>query len=179
MLANVSAHLTVRDARPDDVPAILDIYNEAVRNTTASYDHAEITLEVRQAWFAAKRAAGWPVLVSEHEGEVVGWATFGPFREKSGYALTAEHSVYVRHDQRGVGVGHALMTTLIERARAMKLHILLGVVDAENAGSIRFHEGFGFQVAGRLSQVGFKFGRWLDAVFLELRLDEREPPNAL
>ena len=117
MLAGVPAHLTLRDAHPDDVPAILDIYNEAVRNTTATYDHEEVTLEARQAWFAAKRAAGWPVLVAEDAGEVVGWATFGPFREKAGYALTAEHSVYVRHDQRGAGVGHALMNALIERAR--------------------------------------------------------------
>lgn len=168
---------TIRPAIAADLPGILDIYNHAVLHTTASYDLEPVSLQSRQEWFAARQKAGFPVLVAEHAGEVVGWATFGPFREKAGYALTAEHSVYVRHDQRGAGVGHALMDELIERARARKLHILLGVVDAENAGSIRFHEGFGFRVAGRLSQVGFKFGRWLDAVFLELRLDDADAPQ--
>ncbi|MFC4425476.1 GNAT family N-acetyltransferase [Deinococcus navajonensis] len=163
--------VTVRPAVRADVPAILEIYNEAVEHTTASYDLAPVSLESRLSWFDHKQVANWPVLVAEDGEQVVGWATFGPFREKAGYNATVEHSVYVRAGGRGAGVGGALMTPLIQEARQRRLHVMLGVVDADNAGSIRFHERFGFVVTGRLPQVGRKFGRWLDAVFLVLALD--------
>ncbi|MFC4636754.1 GNAT family N-acetyltransferase [Deinococcus hohokamensis] len=164
--------VTVRPATRADVPAILEIYNEAVEHTTASYDLAPVSLDSRLVWFDHKKADGWPVLVAEDgAGQVAGWATFGPYRDKAGYNATVEHSVYVRAGGRGAGVGRTLMGPLIQEARQRKLHIMLGVVDADNAGSIRFHEGFGFEVTGRLPQVGRKFGRWLDAVFLVLQLE--------
>ncbi|GGK19968.1 phosphinothricin acetyltransferase [Deinococcus malanensis] len=168
----MTAELTVRRADRADVPAILEIYNEAVVNTTASYDLVPVSLESRLTWFDHKQGTGWPVLVAEQETHVVGWATFGPYRDKAGYAGTVEHSVYVQAGGRGSGVGRALMAPLIAEARARGLHVMLGAVDAENAASIRFHQSFGFVVAGQLSQVGRKFDRWLDVVFMQLMLQE-------
>ena len=164
----------VRPAHRDDVPAILEIYNGAVLHTTASYDLEPVTLESRLEWFGQKEEGGWPVLVAEEGGEVVGFATFGPFRSKAGYDGTAEHSVYIREDVRGGGLGMALMAPLIAEARRMGLHVLVGGIDADNAGSLRFHERFGFVPVAHMPQVGRKFGRWLDLVFVQLILDGEE-----
>lgn len=160
----------VRPATRADVPAILEIYNHAVLHTTASYDLEPVSLESRLAWFDQRVRGGWPVLVTALDGEVTGWATFGPFREKPGYRFTAEHSVYVRHDCRGQGLGRALLLALIGEARGRGLHSLVGGVDAGNAGSLAFHEGLGFRQVAHFREVGFKFGRWLDLVFLQLPL---------
>ncbi|NTY02152.1 GNAT family N-acetyltransferase [Deinococcus sp. JMULE3] len=163
--------VTVRAAARADVPAITDIYNHAVEHTTASYDLEPVTLESRLDWFDEKTAHGWPVWVAVSGEEVVGWATFGPFRAKPGYRFTAEHSVYVRDGLRGQGVGGALMLPLIEEARARGLHSLIGGVDAENAGSLAFHERLGFTPVAHFRQVGHKFGRWLDLVFVQRLLN--------
>ncbi len=165
----------IRPATREDVPAMLDIYNWAVLHTTASYDHAPVSLEDRLQWFDEKRAGGWPVLVAEDTGRVLGWSTYGPFRAKVGYRLSVEHSVYVALDVQGRGLGSALLAPLIELARTEGRHVMLAGVDAENALSLRFHERHGFRVVGRFSQVGHKFGRWLDLMFLELHLDDGPP----
>ena len=165
----------IRPATREDVPALLDIYNWAVLNTTASYDHAPVSLEERQRWFDEKRAGGWPVLVAEDAGRVLGWSTYGPFRAKVGYRHSVEHSVYVAPEVQGRGLGSALLTPLIEGARAEGRHVMIAGVDAENALSLRFHERHGFRPVGRFSQVGHKFGRWLDLIFLERRLDDGPP----
>ncbi len=162
----------VRPALRTDVPAIWNIYNAAVLNTTASYDLEPVSLDSRLVWFDHKRQAGWPVLVAEVHGEVVGWATFGPFREKAGYAGTVEHSVYVHEDHQGQGLGLQLMTALMDEARRGGFHVMLGGVDAENAGSLAFHERLGFVPVARFREVGRKFGRWLDLVFVQLQLSE-------
>lgn len=162
----------IRAATRDDVPGILDIYNDAVIHTTASYDLEPVSLESRLAWFDHKVQGGWPIWVAEEDGQVVGWATYGPFREKAGYNLTAEHSVYVRSGLRGKGVGRLLMGPLIEDARARGLHVLIGGVDADNAGSIAFHQSLGFEAGTPVRQVGRKFDRWLDVLFMQLFLND-------
>lgn len=162
--------VTVRPATREDVPAILDIYNHAVIHTTATYDLEPVSLASRLAWFDEKAQSGWPVWVAEKAEEVLGWATYGPFRAKAGYNLTAEHSVYVRDGVRGQGVGRRLMLPLIEDARQRGLHVLIGGVDADNAGSIAFHEALGFDQGVRLREVGRKFDRWLDVQFMQLFL---------
>lgn len=162
----------VRAATREDVPGILDIYNHAVLHTTATYDLQPVSLESRLAWFDGKVAAGWPIWVAQESREVIGWATYGPFREKAGYNLTAEHSVYVRDGQRGKGIGRLLMRPLIEDARKRGLHVLIGGVDADNAGSIAFHRSLGFEAGTPLRQVGRKFDRWLDVLFMQLFLDQ-------
>lgn len=163
--------MILRAATAADVPAVTAIYNSAVEHTTASYDLEPVSLTDRLAWFEHKVQAGWPVLVAEEDGEVVGWGSFGPFREKAGYRHTVEHSVYVRADQRGGGIGSALLETLVAEARSRALHVMIGGVDADNAASIAFHERHGFRVVGRLPQVGRKFDRWLDLVYLHLDLE--------
>ncbi len=166
----------VRSAERADLPAILDIYNHAVEHTTASYDLEPQTLAARTAWFETRQAQGWPVLVAVRAGLVVGWSSYGTFRDKPGYRHSVEHSVYVAPGVQGGGLGTALMRPLIARARQDGHHVMLGAVDAENAGSLRFHERLGFERAAHFRQVGHKFGRWLDMVFLQLLLEQLPEP---
>ena len=163
--------MQVRDAREEDLAGVLTIYNEVIASTTAVYRDDPATLEDRREWWRARAAQGYPVLVAVDEGAVIGFASFGDFRHAPGYRYTVEHSVHVRTDRRGGGVGHALMEPLIARARAMGKHVMMAGVDADNAGSVRFHERLGFERVGHLREVGFKFGRRLDLVFMQRMLD--------
>jgi phosphinothricin acetyltransferase len=163
----------VRDAREEDLAGVLTIYNEVIASTTAVYRDDPATLEERRDWWQARTAQGYPVLVAVDDGAVIGFASFGDFRPAPGYRYTVEHSVHVRNDRRGSGVGQALMQPLIARARAMGKHVMMAGVDADNAGSVRFHERLGFERVGHLREVGFKFGRRLDLVFLQRILDRK------
>ncbi len=165
---------TVRPATRADVPAILGIYNEAVLNTTASYDLEPVSLESRLVWYDEKQANGRPVFVAEVAGGVLGWSTYGEFRAKPGYRYSAEHSVYVAATSRGQGLGHALMRPVIEHARAAGMHVLIGGVDASNAASMGLHFSLGFEQVAHFRQVGRKFDRWLDLAFVQLVLDGGE-----
>ena len=163
--------LDIREASLDDLPAILAIYNDVLATSTAIYRDEPATLDDRRSWLAARQAEGHPVLVAIDGGEVVGFAGFGGFRPWPGYRFTVEHSVHVRADRRGRGVGGALMRPLITRATALGMHVMIAGIDADNAGSIRFHERLGFTPAAHLRQVGFKFGRWLDLVLMQRILE--------
>ena len=165
--------IEVRDAIADDLPAILEIYNDVIATTTAVYRDDPATLDDRQAWWQARVTQGYPVLVAHDDGTVLGFASFGDFRAWPGYRFTVEHTVHVRSDCRGRGVGHLLMTDLLRRGRELGKHVMVAGVDAENAGSIRFHERLGFERVGHLREVGFKFGRRLDLVFLQKMLDSQ------
>lgn len=167
---------TIRDARTDDLPAITTIYNHAVEHTTAIWNERLVDVADRAAWLAGRLEAGHPVIVAEHEGEAVGYATYGPWRPHDGYRHTVEHSVYVRTDQRGRGTGRALMVDLLARAHAQGLHVMVAGIESGNTASIVLHERLGFEHVGRLPQVGTKFGRWLDLTFMQLVLDERAEP---
>ena len=173
--------IDIVDATEADLAAMLAINNQAVAETTASWNHAPGSLESRQVWFAGMRAKDDPVLVARQDGdggggEVVGYAYWGPFRPSDGYLHTVENSVYVRKDRQGQGVGRALMLALIERARGKGLHAIVAGIGAENAGSIALHAKLGFVEYGRLPQVGAKFGRWLDLVLMQLMLNDDERP---
>jgi L-amino acid N-acyltransferase YncA len=161
---------SVRAAARKDVQAINAIYNQAVQHTTASWDWTPEPLEIRLEWFDHKVAGGWPVLVAEDESGVVGWSSYGPFRDKDGYSRTVEHSVYVDLGRRGGGIGTALLLPLIEQARADGHHVMIGGVSADNLGSVAFHERHGFVEVARFAEVGRKFDSWLDLVFLQLIL---------
>ncbi|RCK67933.1 N-acetyltransferase [Desertihabitans brevis] len=163
--------MTIRPATSADVEAITTIYNHAVQHTTASWDLEPVTTASRLAWFEEKLGEGWPVLVAEVDGAVVGWSTIGPFRPKDGYQYTVEHSVYVAEGQRGLGLGRALVEPLIEECRRRGVHAIVGGLDAANEASLAFHRRLGFVESGRLPQVGRKFDRWLDLVFTVLVLD--------
>lgn len=165
----------IRPARVDDLPALLAIFNDLVAHSTAVYTDTPVTLADRRAWFDERVQAGFPVLVAvatSDDAEVLGFASYGPFRGAwPGYRHTVEHSVHVRADQRGRGIGSALIQALFVPARAAGVHVMLGVIDADNHGSLRLHERLGFVQAGRLHQVGRKFGRWLDVVFVQRTME--------
>ncbi|KVP44502.1 GNAT family N-acetyltransferase [Burkholderia ubonensis] len=158
--------------------AILDILNEAIVNSTALYDYAPRPPQAMATWFATKRAGGFPVVGAvDASGRLLGFASWGTFRAFPAYKYTVEHSVYVHHEQRGRGLGERLLRELVRRARDAQVHVLVGCIDASNAGSIRLHTRLGFTHAGTLAQVGFKFGRWLDAAFYQLTLDTPDQPQ--
>jgi phosphinothricin acetyltransferase len=160
--------MIVRPATRADLPAILDIYNEAVRNTTASYEYDPQTIEQRAAWFEDHHRHKYAIFVAaEPARRVVGWSSLSRFHARAGYRFTTENSVYVAADCRNRGIGKLLLEPLIEAARARGLKAIIAAIDAENTASIRLHERFGFERVGHFKQVGFKFNRWLDVVYME------------
>ena len=168
--------MDVREARPADVAAITAIYNDAVQHTTAIWNDDRVDEGDRLSWLVQRQSAGYPVLVAADADVVVGYASFGDWRAWDGYRHTVEHSVYVRADRRGEGLGVLLMTALIARAREIGTHVMVAGIEASNAGSVRLHERLGFETAGTLAQVGTKFGQWLDLTFMQLTLDDRTAP---
>ncbi|MEN0104838.1 MAG: N-acetyltransferase family protein [Pseudomonas sp.] len=169
--------MIIRDAVSADLPAIRDIFNDAVLNTTAIWMDAVVDLANREAWFAARAQQGYPILVAVDGDEVVGYASYGDWRPFDGFCNTVEHSVYVRSDQRGKGLGPQLMQALIERCKAGGKHVMVAAIESGNAASIRLHERMGFITTGQMPQVGRKFGRWLDLTFMQLILTpERSAP---
>jgi len=167
--------MVIRDADEGDLPGILTIHNEAILTTAAIWIDDVVELEDRRTWFRQRRGRGFPVLVAVEGDEVLGHASFGDFREKEGYRYTAEHSVYVAASARGRGIGRALMLPLIDRARALGKHVLIGGIEAENEASLHLHRRLGFKEVARFDEVGTKFGRWLDLVFVQLMLDNAGP----
>lgn len=168
----------VRRATLEDCPAILAIYNEAVLTTTATYDLEPRTLEHRLAWFDDHVRNDYVVFVAEDAGgQVVGWSALNRHHDRFGYRFTAENSVYVGAAHRGRGVGGLLLAPLIEAAQTRGLHVILAGVDATNTASLRLHEKFGFVRAGRFREVGHKFGRWLDVLYLQRTLPLAVPPG--
>jgi len=160
--------MNIRPATRADLPAILEIYNEAVLNTTASYDYEPRTLEHRTAWFEDHQKTNLPVFVAEDaSGRIAGWSALNRYHERVGYRFTAENSVYVAADQRGRGIGKLLLAPLIPAARERGLHAIIAAIDAANEASIRLHAAFGFERVGHFKQVGHKFGRWLDVIYME------------
>ena len=158
--------------------AILDILNHAIVTSTALYDYVPRPPQAMDAWFAAKRAGNFPVVGAiDDRGTLLGFASWGTFRAFPAYKYTVEHSVYIHHAHRGRGLGKLLMLELIRRARMAEVHVLIGCIDASNEGSIGLHERLGFSRCGTFSQVGFKFGRWLDAAFYQLQLDTPAQPK--
>lgn len=159
--------VSIRPAAPTDVPAILEIVNHAIENTTAIYDEAPRTLAQQRDWFQQKQLSGDPVLVAETSGNVVGFATFGIFKPKIGYRFSVEHSVYLSPEMTGKGIGRKLLSELIDVARKKSIHTMAGYIDSDNAGSIAFHEQFGFEKVGELKEIGYKFGRYLNVTLMQ------------
>jgi len=162
--------VTIREAQEPDVSAINAIYNDTVSTTTVAWTEVHEALGARQAWLDEQRHLGNPVLVAERDERVVGFASYDDFRDSAkwpGYRFTVEHTIHLHRDSQGAGVGGALLDALIVRAAADGKRVMIGAVDGDNAGSIRFHERHGFTVVGRLPDVGFKFGRWLELVLMQ------------
>jgi L-amino acid N-acyltransferase len=157
----------VGDASRGDLPQILAIYNEVIRNSTAVYSEEEFSATRGTAWFDAKVEHGFPLIVVRDAAGVAGFATLGEFRAWPCYRHSVEHSVHVRADRRGQGLGRALIVAIKRRAADLNKHVLIAGIDADNAVSISLHHSLGFASVGHLHEVGFKFGRWLDLVFMQ------------
>ena len=162
--------LILRPATINDLEKILEIVNHSILHTTANYNYDIQTIEIQTKWFEDKKAKNLPIVVADLDGEVVGFGSYGQFREKIGYQYTVEHSVYVVDHIIGKGIGSQLLTELIRLAKEQGLHVMIGAIDADNAGSIAFHEKFGFVATGTIREVGYKFDYWLDLVFMQLIL---------
>ena len=159
--------MIIRDAQENDFTQITAIYNEVLLSSTAIYRDEPAPVEERVSWWRGRLQQGYPTLVACDGGSVVGFASFGDFRVWPGYRFTVEHSVNVHASARGQGVGTALVKALLPRAAALGKHVIIGGIDAENAASIRFHERLGFERVAHFKEVGFKFGRFLDLVFVQ------------
>ena len=163
----MTGDVIVRDAGEADFPAILEIYNAAVLNETSIWSDDLSDLAERRASWQARTAQGFPVYVAEVNGVVSGYGTFGEFRAHQGYRFTVEHSIYVANTVQRRGIGSVLLTRLIAEARRTNKHAMIGGIASDNLASLALHQRFGFVETGRMPQVGFKFGRWLDLVFMQ------------
>jgi L-amino acid N-acyltransferase len=163
----MTSQFRVLDAGEEHLPGILAIYNDAVAHSTAIWNDVLVDLENRRDWWRGRTGAGYPILVAVGGAEVLGYASYGPFRPFDGYRRTVEHSVYIAKAARRSGVGAALLGELENRARAAGMHVILGGIAADNEPSLRLHAKLGFVETARMPEVGQKFGRWLDLVFMQ------------
>ncbi|MEN0052756.1 MAG: N-acetyltransferase family protein [Mucilaginibacter sp.] len=164
--------VNIRNAQEDDLLSILHIYNDAILNTTSVYSEEPHTIEMRQAWYQERLNNGFPVLVAEAAGKVVGFCSYGHFRAWPCYRFTIEHSVYVDPEFRGQGISKLLLRPLIHMAQQNNIHAMIAGIDSENQVSYHLHQSLGFRQVAHFKEVGFKFNRWLDLLFMELLLDE-------
>ena len=163
--------IAIRPYQTEDTQAILDIINYNILHSTALYDYNIRTYEQQKAILDDKLAKKFPVIVAEANGQVVGFGMYSEFRFREAYKFTVEHSVYVANDYHGKGIGNLLLAELIALAKVQKLHTMIAVIDAENQGSVSFHEKFGFKTVGIIKESGYKFNRWLHSVFMQLILE--------
>ncbi len=162
----------VRDASPDDAPAIADIYNHYVRESTATFEIDPLADAQIAARIAAVQADGFPWLVAEYDGALVGYAYAGKLGTRAAYRHSVESSVYLAPHATGLGLGSALYGELLPRLRALGLHVVVGVIALPNPGSVALHEKFGMRQVGELTQVGRKFDTWIDVGYWQLTFAE-------
>lgn len=159
----------IRSATAADLAAINAIYNHYVLHSTCTYQTEPSSAAEREQWFAA-HGPKHPVIVAETGGEVIGWGSLSQFHPRAAYANTVEDSVYIRHDKVGQGIGSLLLGELVRLAAELGHHTVLGGISADQAASIALHAKFGFVKVSRLKEVGFKFGHWLDVVWMQRML---------
>ena len=164
-------HITIRDSRADDIPAIAAIYAHAVRHGNASFALAPPDAAEMARRRESVLAGGHPYLVAEVAGTVRGYSYASAYRTRPAYRFAVENSVYVAPDLQGLGIGRALLPVLIERCAASGFRLMVAVIgDSANHASIRLHAACGFTHAGLLPNIGWKHGRWLDSVLMTLPL---------
>jgi len=168
--------MEITDAVESDIPTITAIYNDVIRTSTAVFNDAPVSVEDRIAWWKARGTKGYPVLVAKDENGIAGFATFGDFRPWPGYRFTVEGTIHIDSSARRKGVGAALLQVLIARARLAGKHVMVAGVDSANIASLGFLERSGFERVGHLREVGNKFGKFLDLIFLKYML---EPPASV
>jgi phosphinothricin acetyltransferase len=159
-------------------PEILAIFNEAIINSTALYDYKPRTMANMETWFEAKRRGSYPVIGAfDDGGALLGFASYGSFRAWPAYHYSVEHSIYVRTDRRGQGLGKLLLAEIVAAAKSQDYHMMIGVIDGENAVSIALHKRSGFAHCASIKHAGYKFGHWLDLEFYQLILPTPANPT--
>jgi L-amino acid N-acyltransferase len=158
---------TIRLAARADLRAINDIYNHYVAHSTCTYQEIPEPMASRDAWFD-RHGAAHPVTVAELDGGVAGWGSLSPFHARSAYRFSVENSVYVDHRRHRRGIGDALLADLIARARAIGHHTIIAGIDSTQDASVAIHAKHGFVKVAHLKEVGYKFDRWLDVVYMQL-----------
>lgn len=163
-------NIEIRPAGSDDLEAMLAIYNDAIINTTAVYDYQPRAADAQRQWFETKQAQRLPVLVAIDNARIVGFGSFGPFRPWPAYQYTVENSLYVDSAFRRKGAGTALLASLVTAAQTAGYHAMVAGIDATNEASLALHRKAGFEPVAHFREVGWKFDRWLDLVFMEKML---------
>ncbi len=164
------ANVNIRAAKETDLVAINGIYNHYVLHSTCTYQEEPEPIENRRQWFH-HHGDEHPVIVAEEAGRVIGWGSLSAYHARSAYRRTVENSVYIHHEHHRRGVGSILLQTLIDRARGVGHRAIIAGIDSEQAASVALHAKFQFEKVGHFRQVGFKFGRWLDVIYMELVID--------
>ncbi|HWO96635.1 MAG TPA: GNAT family N-acetyltransferase [Bacillus sp. (in: firmicutes)] len=163
---------TIRKAVIQDLPQLVEIYNQSVLNNTATFDLNPVTVEQRRKWFDLHdQNELYPLLVAERDGKVAGYASLSMFREKEAFQSTSEISIYIDRDHQGHGIGKQLMTAILELAKELNYHVIMAGITKGNDTSVKMHEKFGFQFCGELKEVGRKFGEWQSVLFYQLTFD--------
>lgn len=164
--------MIIRDAIEGDIPVITEIFNSVIDSSNSVYREERVPQSERLEWFHDKRSHGYPIIVVELDGIVVGYGGFGSFRAAQGYRLTVEHTIHVAETYRKRGIGRAILTELIRRAKEGEYHLMIGAIDSENVGSIKLHEEFGFTECARIKDAAQKQGKYLTLVLMEKILNE-------
>ena len=159
--------IVIREAERSDIAEMVSIYNDVLAATSAIWREQPTSVGEREQWLDDKRAANHPVLVAVDTSGVLGFVAYGRFRDWPGYAKTMEHTIHVRPDMRGSGVGTQLLASVEDRARSLGVHVMVAATDATNQGSIRFHQRAGFVEVGRMPEVGQLRGEWRDLVLIQ------------
>ena len=175
---NLLTAMKIIKCTPEYASQILDIFNDAILNSTALYDYKPWTMDTMKVWFETKAQHNFPVIgIVDDEGVLMGFGSYGQFRMRPAYKYTIENSLYVHRDHRGKGLGKILLNEIISHATSQNFHSIIAVIDASNEISIDLHRKAGFTQVGVFREVGYKFGRWLDAAFLQLNLETPEMPE--
>ena len=168
----------IRQCTEKQLPEILEIFNEAILHSTALYDYKPRTMENMQTWYTAKQQGNYPIIgIFDFDDTLLGFASFGSFRNWPAYKYSVEHSIYIRSDRRGNGLGKILLREIIKSAEEQDYHVMIGGIDASNTTSIHLHEKEGFVWSGTIKQAGYKFGKWLDLSFYQLILKTPKYPE--
>jgi len=169
----MATDLRIRPATPEDIPAITEIYRPAVLTGTASFELEPPSVDEMRRRFETITSGGYPYLVAEHEGAVIGYSYASAYRTRPGYRFSVEDSVYVVEGQQGKGVGRALLSRLIEECTARGYRQMVAIIgDSAQWASIGLHRKLGFTFVGTLHSIGYKHGRWLDTVIMQRTLGE-------
>ncbi len=158
--------ITIRPATEADQQSMMEIYNEAVLNSNATFDTEPRTLQTQLSWFRLHKH-NHPVLIAEEESQIIGWASLSPWSERCAYETTVEVSIYIHKDFRGKGTGIKLLKIITLEGEKLGNHTIISRITGGNDVSIHIHEKLGYRHIGVMEEVGFKFGKYQDVYMMQ------------